>query len=88
MIDSFKLSNHDSPDLTAKLSVNIEQQGKGTNTTVGGLLLTLQQLGDAIHGVDIAMNNLRVGTRQAQNIGDVQIIGLDLNGTYVIMRGH
>lgn len=88
MIDSFKLSNHDSPDLTAKLSVNIEQQGKGTNATVGGLLLTLQQLGDAIHGVDIAMNNLRVGTRQAQNIGDVQIIGLDLNGTYVIMRGH
>ena len=50
--------------------------------------MTLKQLGDAINGIDIAMNNLRVGTRDTPDIGDVQIIGLDLNGSHIVIRGH
>jgi hypothetical protein len=88
MIDSVKITDYASPNLTAKLEVNIEESGKGKNATVGGLLLMLKQLGDAINGIDIAMNNLRVGTRDTPDIGDVQIIGLDLNGSYIVIRGH
>lgn len=88
MIDSVKITDYASPNLTAKLEVNIEESGKGKNATVGGLLLTLKQLGDAINGIDIAMNNLRVGTRDTPDIGDVQIIGLDLNGSHIVIRGH
>ena len=88
MIGSMKVSDYGSQNLTAKLAVNVEQQGKGTNATVGGLLLTLQQLGDAIHGIDIAMNNLSIGNSQSKDIGDIQIIGLNINGSYIVLRGH
>ena len=88
MVDSIRVTDYASPNLTAKLAVNIEENGKGKNATVGGLLLTLKQLGDAINGIDIAMNNLRVGTRDNPDIGDVQIIGLNLNGSYIVLRGH
>lgn len=88
MIDSMKITDNASPNLTAKLAVNVEESGKGTNATVGGLLLTIKQLGDALNGIDIAMNNLRVGTQNTPDIGDVQIIGLNINGSYIVLRGH
>ncbi|MCB1659763.1 MAG: hypothetical protein KDI39_16205, partial [Pseudomonadales bacterium] len=88
MIDSVRVTDYGSPNLTAKLAVNIEESGKGKNATVGGLLLTLKQLGDAINGIDIAMNNLSVGARNTPDIGDIQIIGLNLNGSYIVLRGH
>ena len=38
-----------------------KESGKGKNATVGGLLLTLKQLGDAINGIDIAFIARRNG---------------------------
>lgn len=88
MIDNITITDYNSPNLTAKLAVNIEERGKGTNASIGGLLLTLKQLGDAMNGIDIALNNVSVGSTHAADIGDVQLIGLNLNGASIILRGH
>ena len=39
-------------------------------------------------GVDIAMNNIVLGSGTAKGLGDVQLIGLDIAGTTMIIRGH
>lgn len=39
-------------------------------------------------GVDIAINNTVLGSATAQDLGDVQILGLKLGGTSLIIRGH
>ena len=87
MMSSLKLSDHNSSDLTAILSVNIETP-KQNDKNAGGVLLTLKQLGDSIDGIDVSINDLRVGSQDAPDIGDVQLIGLRLNGTSVLLRGH
>ena len=86
MMNSLKLSDHNSSDLTAILAVNIEPPKQ--NDKSGGVLLTLKQLGDSIDGIDIGISDLRVGSEDAPDIGDVQMIGLRLNGTNLLLRGH
>ena len=86
MINSLKITYHNSSDLTAKLAVNIEQPRRGDN--FGGVLLSLKQLGHAVNGADIAISNLRVGSDEAADIGDVQIMGLNINGSSILLRGH
>jgi hypothetical protein len=86
MINSLKITDHNSADLTAKLAVNIEQPRRGDN--FGGVLLSLKQLGHAVNGADIAISNLRVGSDEAADIGDVQIMGLNINGSSILLRGH
>ena len=39
-------------------------------------------------GVDISMNNLVLGSGTAKGVGDIQLVGLQLGGTSVIIRGH
>ena len=39
-------------------------------------------------GVDISINNTVLGSATAQDLGDVQILGLKLGGTSLIIRGH
>ncbi|MBH1971644.1 MAG: hypothetical protein I8H92_10615 [Moraxellaceae bacterium] len=39
-------------------------------------------------GVDISINNTVLGSATAQDLGDVQILGLQLGGTSLIIRGH
>lgn len=87
MMSSLKLSDNNSPDLTAKLTVNFEAPKKSNNNS-GGVLLTLKQLGDSIRGIDVAINNLRIGSETASDIGDIQLIGVNLNGSSVLLRGH
>ena len=63
--------------------------------TFNGLILTLQQVGGS-SGMDIAMNNLSLGGdrnplvagTQNADLGDIQIKGLNLNGTQVVIYGH
>ncbi|MDO8417491.1 MAG: FecR family protein [Agitococcus sp.] len=86
MMNSLKLSDHNSSDLTAILAVNIEPPKQ--NDKSGGVLLTLKQLGDSIDGIDIGISDLRVGSEDAPDIGDVQMIGLRLNGANLLLRGH
>jgi hypothetical protein len=86
MINSLKLTDHNSSDLTAKLAVNIEQPKRGDK--YGGILLSLKQLGHATTGADIAISDLRVGSDSAPDIGDIQMMGVNLNGSSVLLRGH
>ena len=52
-----------------------------------GLVINLEQVGGA-NGMDIAMNDLRLGDSNAKTMGDVQILGLNISGTNVVIMGH
>jgi len=53
-----------------------------------GLVIQVAQLGDATNGADLSMNNIRLGDATAANLGDVQILGLNINGTTLVISGH
>ena len=53
-----------------------------------GLVVYVDQMGSATDGVDLAMNNVRVGDSSAKDIGDIQILGLNLNGSTLVIMGH
>lgn len=53
-----------------------------------GLVVTLGQLGTALGGADIALNNVQLGSAAAADLGDVQMIGLNLAGSSLIISGH
>lgn len=88
------ISDYSSQNLTAKLAVYIETDLNGNNKlklfggNVDGLVLVLDQLGTVNDGVDLNISNFRVGSQNQKNVGDVQIKGLNINGTKVILRGH
>ena len=52
-----------------------------------GLVINLEQVGGT-NGMDIAMNDLRLGDTNAKTMGDVQLLGLNINGTNVVIMGH
>lgn len=85
-IGGIKVSDYNSTNLNAKLAINIEKPSLTSKS--GGLLLTLKQLGDAMNGIDIAINNLSVGSDKASDIGDIQMIGLNIHGANLLLRGH
>lgn len=68
-------------DLTADIKIDAD-------TT--GLKLTLAQLGSAGNGMDIHMANLKLGDVSASGtaIGDVEVVGLNLNNSVVTLVGH
>ncbi|MFO1374514.1 MAG: hypothetical protein U1E99_08000 [Agitococcus sp.] len=59
----------------------------GGRDTYNGLVIT-SQLGDAATGANIAINNAAVGDMNAAVIGDVQIIGLMLGKSKIVIMGH
>ncbi|MCB1659631.1 MAG: hypothetical protein KDI39_15545, partial [Pseudomonadales bacterium] len=54
--------------------------------TEGGLVVTVGAMG--VGGANIALNNVALGSATAKNLGDVQLLGLNLAGTSLIIRGH
>ena len=84
---SMKLTNAGGGDLDAVVGVNVEDSiGGDTN---GGLIVTLGRLGATLtSGVDLTLNDNQLGSATAPDLGDVQILGLNLNGTSLIIRGH
>lgn len=53
-----------------------------------GLYITLAAFGSAT-GADLTLNNVTLGASASTNVlGDIQIIGLDMAGTTMIIRGH
>jgi hypothetical protein len=86
MLKSLKLTDHASSNLSVKLAVNIEKQA--VRNTLGGLLLTLEQLGDKENGLDLMLNDLSIGSDTAPDIGDVQVLGLNIGNAKIILRGH
>jgi len=75
--------------------------GTDANSTTGGLVITLASLGGA-SGINVAMTDVTLGKvtlasgtidhatagASAKSLGDVEILGLNLNGTSLIIHGH
>jgi len=55
--------------------------------TYNGLVIT-SQLGDATNGANISLNNLALGDSNAAVMGDVEIIGLRLGTSKIVIMGH
>lgn len=55
-----------------------------------GLKVNIAQLGTAAGGMDVRLASLKLGNTAAAGprVGDVEIIGLNLNGTTITMVGH
>ena len=86
------VDNAGAGNLTASVFVNIEDSLSTVSSffagdTSGGLIVTLAQLGSAT-GADLTLNDQALGSATAPDLGDVQMTGLNLNGSSLIIRGH
>ena len=80
---------------TADLKVNVKVDAVGAGAPLGeGLYVSMTQVGDGT-GIDVALNNVGIGgytaltgVSTAAVIGDIQLLGLDVSGTTMIIRGH
>ena len=59
----------------------------GGADTYNGLVIT-SQLGTLAGGIDIAINDLTVGDTNASILGDIQILGLKLGTSKIVIMGH
>ncbi len=82
-MNSLRISDYSSANLTAKLVVDFERKNEANS-----IALTLKQLGDIVNGVNITMNRVKVGDAFAKDIGDIEIIGLNLNGLQLVLTSH
>jgi len=83
---SMTVKNSGSADLNAVVAVNITNTIGGADT-FGGLVVTVAALGDG-GGANIAINDIELGSATSPVMGDVQMNGLNVNGTKLIIRGH
>lgn len=88
-VGQLKVTDNGGADLTT--NVRIDAAGSGAAAPLGeGLYINMVTVG-AGTGIDVAMNDVAIGDLGAGNapiIGDVQLIGLDVSGTTMIIRGH
>jgi hypothetical protein len=93
VINNFALEDANSGGSINAVRVAIEDNG-GANLTTSvnvdaasnGLILTLTGLGHSTGGLDLAMSDVGLGT--TTSIGDVEVVGLNLNGTTIRILGH
>jgi hypothetical protein len=67
------------------VGVNIANDIGGDLT--GGLVVTLGQLGVGA-GIDVTINDAQLGSATAADMGDIQLLGLNIDGTSLIISGH
>jgi len=68
----------------------------GAQGAYNGLVVQLTQVGHSTNGMDLTLNNVGIGTDtdtatagwQGKHIGDVQMLGLNINGTTLVISGH
>jgi len=103
-VGKMAIKDHGGADLTAKVGVNVASDltdstklantcstcfGNDANAATGGLVVTLGQLGTNTGGIDIAITNgLTLGATTSPSLGEVEVLGLNLNGTSLIIHGH
>jgi hypothetical protein len=75
------------PDQTA-INTDFATTQATAQRIYNGLVVEVVQMGHATNGADLAMNNVRVGDTSAKDIGDIQILGLNLNGSTLVIMGH
>jgi len=84
-IDSIRIADSGSTNLTANLSINVENFSR---SSLDGLGLMINRIGDLDRGLDMTLDGVRLGHPEAPKIGDVELVGIKLNGTTLSVRGH
>lgn len=96
-VGTLKVTNNSTN--TSNLNTNVKIDAVGAFNAVSnplgeGLYIHLTQVGDGT-GIDVALNDVGIGgfvaatgVSTAAIIGDVQLIGLDVSGTTMVIRGH
>lgn len=74
-----KLFDAGGADLTVAADINV---------TATGLQVALGQFGHATNGASIDMSGVKLGAAAAASLGDIEIRGLNLNGTTMTISGH
>ncbi len=59
----------------------------GVNVTASGMTVRLDQLGDATNGADVRLAGVNLGDGSGPNLGDIELVGLNLNNTVVTISG-
>lgn len=95
-ISNFKLEDADDTGSINSDLITIKNQANGNLTadigvdaTATGLQITLTQFGSGL-GVNIGMTNVGLGAdgTATNSIGDIDVLGLDLDGTTITIAGH
>lgn len=95
-ITNFKLEDADdngsinSDQITIKNQANVDLTADvGVDATASGLQITMAQFGSGA-GVNISMTNVGLGAdgTLTNSIGDIDLLGLDLDGTTITISGH
>lgn len=73
-----------SESLTVDIGVDIQDDTVGTED---GLLVTLNQVGDAVNGLDVRMERVYLGTTTPGYLGDVEMQGLQINTGTILISG-
>jgi len=84
--DSLTITDSAGANLTANIVADVVATLGGADT-FGGLIATIGALGDA-GGANVTLVNQRLGSATSPVMGDIQINGLNLSGTQLIIRGH
>jgi len=92
-VGSLKIVDAGGANLTVKAYVDVGSRnaalGAALQDITNGLVLTVGQLGDATNGVDMTMNNVKLGDSNiTADLGDVQMLGVNLNGSELVIVGH
>lgn len=87
--DSLTIRDAGGANLTANVVADVagDIDGPGPDT-FGGLVVTIAQLGDATNGANLTLVNQSLGSATSPVMGDIQINGLNIAGTQLIIRGH
>ena len=75
-------------NLLALRAAVLAQTQAASQKAYNGLVIEMKQFGTLAGGADVALNNIRIGDSSAATLGDVQILGLNINGTVAIISGH
>ncbi len=73
-----------SENLTVDVGVDIQDDTVGT---ADGLLVTLNQVGDAVNGLDVRMERVYLGTTTPGYVGDIEMAGLQINTGTILVSG-
>jgi len=77
-MDSMTVTDAGGANLTVAADVNV---------TTAGMVVGIGQLGHATNGMSLEIVNQYLGTTTAGYIGDISVVGLNLNGTVVTISG-
>lgn len=94
-ISNFALSDSNSTGAISASTILVTNTGETNldllvdiNVVAGGLQIQTGQVGHVSNGLAVNMVDVRLGSATSAAIGDVSLVGLNLNNTTITVRGH